>query len=289
MKCHIATCLLAFGLLAFGVCLSATAAESPLRITAMGKDAPKGFERLFSKHVDVFGVKVYATKTTPDQKVLHAANVLAQYLDNDADGRPDNRLVIEAMRKHRAAIIMCATEREMQRTDMGRYVPDEIRDKMTLQGLFGEETRPGGASRGEFDASLEEVLHLVGDAGYGEVYPAVFGRGPETALARAMDIARGGHFDRVPRKYPAGAWYTYDDRTCRYRCQMSEYFYWGLTSVLGAQDFPGRLESIENEWRLNTAAKVMAKDPALYKLLTDPKYKLPTVLPDGHYQPRKQR
>ncbi|NQU20333.1 MAG: hypothetical protein HQ567_03555 [Candidatus Nealsonbacteria bacterium] len=281
VRCLGFTCLLLIG-----VCLSAVAAESPLAITPIPEDAPEGFERLLAKQVDVFGIMVYATESTPDKKVLHAANVLAQYLDNDADGQPDNRAVIEAMRKHRAAVMMCATEREMQRIDIGRHVPDEVLDKMVLQGLFGEETRPGGASRGEFDATLEEVLHLITDAGYGEVYPEVFGREPGTAIAKAMDVARGGHFERVPRKYPAGAWYTYYDRTCRYRCQMSEYFYWGLTSILGAQDYPGRLDEIDDEWRLNTAAKVKAKDPTLYKLLTDPKYKLPTVLPDGNYRPR---
>lgn len=282
-------CLGLTGLLVVGVGLSAVAAESPLTITPIPEDAPEGFKQLFAKQVDVFGIMVYATKTTLDEKVLHAANVLAQYLDNDADGQPDNRLVIEAMRKHRAAVIMCATEREMRRMDIGRHVPDEVLDKMTLQGLFGEETRPGGASRGAFDATLEEVLHLITDAGYGEVYPKVFGREPGTAIAKAMDVARGGRFERVPRRYPAGAWYTYYDRTCRYGCQISEYLYWGLTSILGAQNYPGRLDEIDNEWRLNTAAKVKAKDPTLYKLLTDPQYKLPTALPDGHYRPRKQR
>ncbi|MHC4178382.1 MAG: hypothetical protein ACYSWU_12795 [Planctomycetota bacterium] len=283
MKLHGATCLLVFG-----VCLSAVAAESPLGITPIPEDAPEGFTRLFAKQVDVFGIKVYATKTTPQKKVLHAANVLAQYLDNDADGRPDNPLVIKAMRKNRAAIIMCATEREMQRIDLGRYIPNEVLDKMTLQGLFGEETRPGGASRGEFDATYEEVLHLITDTGCANVYPDVFGCEPGTAIAKAMDAARGGHFERVPRKYPAGAWYTYYDRTCGYRCQIAEYFYWGLTSILGAQDYPGRLDEIDDEWRLNTAAKVKAKDPTLYSLLTDPKYKFPRILPDGHYRPRKR-
>lgn len=282
-------CLSFTGLLAVGVCLSAVAAESPLTITPIADNAPESFKRLFAKQVGVFGIMVYATRTTPDKKLAHAVNVLAQYLDNDADGRPDNRLVIDAMREHRAAVMMCASEREMQRMDIGRHVPDEVLDKMVLQGLFGEETRPGGASRGEFDATLEEVLHLITDAGYGEAYPKVFGREPGTVVAKAMDIARGGYFARVPKEYPAGAWYTYYDRSCRYRCQMSEYLYWGLTSILGAQDYPGRLDEIDDEWRLNTAAKVKAKDPTLYKLLTDPVYKLPTVLPDGDYRPQQQR
>jgi hypothetical protein len=143
-------------LLVVGICLCAVAAESPLKITPIPENAPQGFKQLFAKQVDVFGIMVYATKTTPDKKILHAANVLAQYLDNDADGQPANRLVIEVMRRHRAGVMMCATEREMQRIDIGRHVSDEVLDKMVLQGLFGEETRPDGASRGEFDATLEE-------------------------------------------------------------------------------------------------------------------------------------
>ena len=50
--------------------------------------SPPKFEKYFGKYVDVFGVPIYATSQVTDGKVLHAANVLAQYLDNDADGTP---------------------------------------------------------------------------------------------------------------------------------------------------------------------------------------------------------
>ena len=36
----------------------------------------------FAKHVEVFGIHIYATAASPNEKLLHAANVLAQYLDN---------------------------------------------------------------------------------------------------------------------------------------------------------------------------------------------------------------
>jgi len=45
----------------------------------------------FTKQIDVFGIKILATSGTPDEKIIHAGNILAQYLDNDEDGIPDNQ------------------------------------------------------------------------------------------------------------------------------------------------------------------------------------------------------
>lgn len=39
---------------------------------------------------DSKGVQVVATKLVPDEKVERVASVLAQLLDNDADGQIDN-------------------------------------------------------------------------------------------------------------------------------------------------------------------------------------------------------
>ncbi len=55
-----------------------------------------------------------------------------------------------------------------------------------------------------------------------------------------------------------------------------------MTSILGAQS--NRLGEIEHEWQLNTPVLVQTTDIAIYNLLTDPQYKLPTVLPDGTYK-----
>ena len=97
------------------------------------------------------------------------------------------------------------------------------------------------ALRGALDAPLEEVLHLITRQGYANAYPSELGYTIGTDLAKAMDLARGGHFpDRRPEKYPDGAWYTYyDNYSCSYDCMVSEYIYWALTSILGAQEVPG--------------------------------------------------
>jgi hypothetical protein len=241
---------------------------------------------VFSQKVDVFGLSVYATRNVPNNKLLHAAGVLAQYLDNDADGRPDNALVISSLLRRKGVIVMFASERAFERMDIHRHIRERVWDEMLTVGLFANETRPGGSTARRFDATLEEVLHLVTAGGYSVAYPDVFGERAGTAVARAMDRARGGHFPRVPRNYPRGAWYTYDDRSCEYSCQITEYIYWGVTSLLGAQEYPGRAADIAQEWKLNTAAKLKEGDPALFRLLTDPRYRFPQRLPDGRYRLR---
>ena len=113
----------------------------------------------------------------------------------------------------------------------------------------------------------------------------MFGGRKGTTIANAMDTARGGYqgSGQPVNLYPAGAWYTYDDPTCDYACMVTEYFYWGLTSILGAQDYSGRCAFIEVEWDLCSRAQVQATDSTLYNLLTNPIYSLPTKLPDGTY------
>jgi len=238
-------------------------------------------DNTFNKQVDIFGVLILATENVSDEKLLHAAAIMAEYLDNDEDGHPDNPAVIEALNRERATLVMFRDEREERRFDFDRFVGSWGSE--ALQNLYAEETLPGGSLQGEFDATLEEVLHLITQYGYANAYPGVWGESPGTVVAEAMDHARGGFFQDVPRKYPSSAWFTYDDKTCEYECQVAEYVYWALTSLLGVQQYPGRMEEIEHEWRLNTPEKIAHQDTAIYALLTDPQYAFPTRLPDGHY------
>ena len=135
---------------------------------------------------------------------------------------------------------------------------------------------------GDCDASLEEVFHVITHSGYASAYPEIFGESVGTTVSDAMDIARGGQFTSIPNPYPAEAWYTYDDQTCDYGCMATEYIYWAMSSMLGAQS--NRLDEIQQEWKLNTREKVEQQDHAIFQILTDPQYGFPTVLPDGTYK-----
>ena len=69
------------------------------------------------KKVMVHGVPIYATNTTGDDKLLHAAGVLAQFLDNDEDGEIDNPKVHQAMLDTGGTIVMTGTQDEAHEMD----------------------------------------------------------------------------------------------------------------------------------------------------------------------------
>ncbi len=226
-----------------------------------------GFEAT-NRKVNVFGIPIYAYSEVEDSKLLHAANIMAQYLDNDEDGNADNPILISTLKSKSASLFMWKYEYQIT---------------INAQDLGGEETIPlwHDEQNGRFDASLEEIWHVISHSGYAFAYPEIFGENDESLLAKAMDKARGGKFINVPNEYPLNAWYTYDDKTCDYECMITEYFYWGITSILGAQK--NRLGEISQEWDLNTRNLVKNKDTLLFSLLTNPKYKFPSILPDGSY------
>lgn len=234
-----------------------------------------GILKKCNRKVIVLGVDIYAADKVDDSKLLHAANVLAQYLDNDEDGVVDNQLVLDKMIENNAFVIMWKRKRDM-------WV--SLPDGRLGQDLGNDETHPSfvsNACSGTFDASLEEIWHIITHSGYAYAYPSIFRESKGTQLSNAMDIARGGQFTSIPDDYPSSAWYSYDDKTCEYDCQSAEYFYWAMTSILGAQKNRGG--DINHEWKLNTKELVEQTDVSIYQLLTDPQYNLPTILPDGSY------
>lgn len=274
MKKLLLLCLICTGLIFYGCSTGNQNSQGELIADSASAEVSSPS---ITKQVEIFGLHIYATDSVPDEILLHAANEMAEYLDNDEDGEPDNQKIMDALLEEKMAVVMTGTYAEFESMDRNSLPEGSAQD------LYADETHPNGASEGIFDASLEEILHPITGIGWAKAYPEVFGLTAVSKLAKIMDKARGGHFEEVPETYPEGAWYTYYDKTCRYECQLVEYTYWALTSILGGQDFPGRLEEIQQEWRFTTREKVQTGDPDIYALLTDPQYNLPTVLPDGKY------
>jgi hypothetical protein len=240
-------------------------------------NAPQGFSQVFSKHVLVLdGVHIYASSSTPNNKVLHAANILAQWLDNNEDGMPDDAAVFAKMESLHACVLMWPNEQAFENSGAEDIIPDSVWDTIAGQLLFGDETNPGYPGNGEFDWALEEVLHIVTTGGFARTYPNVFGEQHNTDIADAMDLVI------------AGGWYHYNDPTCDYGCKVAEFHYWALTSMLGAQDYPWRIPEIADEWELPTAALMQQNAATTVALLANPQWSQATVLPDGSYDPQSE-
>lgn len=256
-------------------CLDLEYGTEYIKITGVS-ESDKNYFKYFCKTTEVFGIKIYATEGVKNEKLLHAASIMAEYLDNDEDGVVDNQKILDKIIDRKVWLLVI--EEGLDIDD----VPNSLKYHR-FQDLYNEEiSLINGSPR--FDATLEEVLHVITQHGYAEAYSDIFGENKDSEVAKAMDIARGGYFKNVPNSYPSSAWYSYDDKTCDYSCQITEYTYWALTSILGAQEYPGRLEEIQHEWKLNTKDKVKNNDPTVYSLLTDPQFKFPTNLPDGKYR-----
>ena len=235
-----------------------------------------GFE-LFNRKVLVFEIPIYAFKEVEDNKLLHTANVLAQFLDNDEDGLIDNLGVYNNIIANKSFLFL--------------WKLIEERDSFTSpNGFFGNDisadaVKPIWHTNGHvdsFDFALENVWFLITKTGYEKNYPTVFSAQTNSEISEAMDVARGGNFINPPATYPVGAWYTSSNVSCNYTCQISKYNYWILITKLGAQE--NRLSEIEDEWKLNTSTKLQTIDVKAWTIFSNVSYKLPTNLPDGTYK-----
>ena len=244
----------------------------------------------------VFGFKVIAAKYISHVKFLHAVSVLAEMLDNDADGCVDDEGVYQGVTRDRGPVAL-VLRREGSRDLNGHPF---LRDVYDYVDVFDEEIKPdcsGVRANTECrDATLEEALHVVHMA-FGSVYPEVFGydrnprKKPENRVLGCMRQARGGVVGPPPKKgvYPAGAWYHYDDATCDSACQVIEYLYWANTAYMDTQlGFCVDNPYVVREWELCTSDLLLEVDSCVYNLISNPSgtfgnYKLPQNTLKGSY------
>jgi hypothetical protein len=237
--------------------------------------------------IDVFGVWVISTKSAPENYVLHTANVLAEFIDNDSDGIPDDVDVLKYLVEDNYVVPVWTTS---ERSDFwqkarGTYCVDNI--SMAASMYYDEDQWALGGikKKGTWDTNLEEVWHVV-TRGWSGTYPEAFSVEKPSLLTDAMDVARGGYFEKVPSKYPPEAWYKYYDESCKYECQASEYIYWALMANIGALDpeLTGKCADSADEWNICTTDDLGYKDILISELLNNMGFKLPTRIPDGSYR-----
>ena len=232
--------------------LSVSAAKADADAAAANKPdftvsstVPSTFKVLakLTKSIDVFGFPIVASSSLPDAQLKHAAAMLAEYLDNDADGCPDDVNVMRALGTPQvrndpndpnppdpndtncAGLFVGANEADGNAV-RGSGSPDKddgYRAYNGLQELYGTEMKPActAATTNEcFDASIEEILHVVTKRGMGVAYMSKWDEADGSTVALEMDKMRGGKHTTIPSPYPSSAGYTYTDASCDYGCQV---------------------------------------------------------------------
>ena len=233
------------------------------------------------KVIEVFGIRLMALEGVTDRDLVLSANVLAQWIDNDEDGQPDNPMVQSELQRQNSRMILGVIFDESigpWHEEKQQFLDDEDAPTFGLDvatinhSRFGLEPSPYSDDwqRSEPtrapDAATEETLHMITNVGFSGVYPADFWNGTEgtpefaslvyncfveeregkglegaSLLTTAMDNARGGFFDEIPDQYPAGAWFTRYDE-CEYACLVDEYVHWAAITRAGMME--GRVTGI---------------------------------------------
>lgn len=237
---------------------------------------------VFSKYVNVYGCGIYAESSVSDVKVLHAAAVWAELIDNNEDGIVDDPALHNELINNGAIMpIFEADENTAMLSFMENYNGSGV-----SAVLWQSEIAPNQPGRWGHDATVEEILHTINAVGHVNVYPTAFDLSPNSSqMSAAMDAARGGQFLSVPPSYPGEAWYHYNDQTCGYECMVIEYMYWSIVSWMGILDDASTCSGILNEWEPCSPSLFQNTDLLMHNIITDPSYKLPQLAPDGNYCP----
>ena len=237
----------------------------------------------FSKYVNVLDCfDIYAPSNISDEKVLHAAAIAAELLDNDEDGEVDDLLIKQELIQNGALMPIFTSENSQAANSFFNNYNGDGASAV----LFNNEIDPLQPGHWGDDATVEEVIHTINHVGHVNVYPETFDIQPNSSvMSEAMDIARGGQFINIPNQYPEEAWYHYDDWTCDYECMAIEYFYWCEVSYMGILDDPQTCNGIDNEWELCTPELFSSIDILMHSIIIDSQYQIPQLAPDGNYCP----
>lgn len=144
------------------------------------------------KVIEVFGIRLMALEGVTDRDLVLSANVLAQWIDNDEDGQPDNPMVQSELQRQNSRMILGVGfeesigpwhQEQQQFLDYGD-APTFGLDVATINhSRFGLEPSPYSTDWQRFepiraaDAATEETLHMITNVGFSGVYPADFWNG----------------------------------------------------------------------------------------------------------------
>ncbi|WP_211251611.1 hypothetical protein [Maribacter antarcticus] len=221
---------------------------------------------MFDKSAVIFyAITIYGTNGVPAEKLKHAAEVTAQWLDNNQDGQIDDKNLQKALIKNKAVVIMSQ--------DGFSMLPMlQIMSKFSghaLQDLSAEETN----NPSRRDASQEEIHHIIMNAGFQKMLPKTF----------SDQESDGSKLYKIWKYANDNGFYAYDDPTCDDACKTTEFVYLATAAYLDSQ-----ADLFSDEMRVKTRMELKEKLPGILELFESNAYIYPIhIWPDGNYKHAK--
>lgn len=255
---------------------------------------PAFFNEFCEKMTVVFGAAVCVTEEAWKEKTKcdHIVNVFYQYLDNDANGVPDDPRVHAEIVDKNYLLFVPATEEEWEDawSKMGSSFHDQLgyiqmvgtwetnlnscvvpsnrgasdTDRSTWSAFIDTDDKDCQGGRPDYgDASIEEILHLI-TVGAAAVYPSKWGGSFESEVGVAIEEANGncgwGHdgnyvnpsSNKCSGQYAFEGVYNKNCRSCEVWVLVMEGIYWAVVSYIGGLYTIGRAEFAMNEWLMST-------------------------------------
>ncbi len=218
--------------------------------------------KVFDKSAVVFdAITIFGTKDVPKEKLEHAANVAAQWLDNDEDGQVDDETLRRTLEKNKATVVM--SKEGFSAAGMAKVMSSF--SGYALQDLYAVETN----NPSRRDASQEEIHHIIVNAGWQKMLPEIFSdqKKDNSKLYRIWKYANdNGH-------------YSYADPTCDDACKTVEFFYLATAAYLDSQ-----ADLFSDEMRLKTVEALREHIPKIFEIFESKDYVYPVhQWPNGQY------
>mmetsp|Transcript_30552 Transcript_30552/g.36312 ORF Transcript_30552/g.36312 Transcript_30552/m.36312 type:complete len:346 (+) Transcript_30552:79-1116(+) len=245
----------------------------------------------FTKVVCPFGILLFATDEYPDNLLKYGANIIANMIDADNDGLPDNPDVKNALahlgRYSEGYALVCGTSSSEERQE------EHIKG---LKYTFSCQTWKGESDNDSEKAIMfEEAFHMM-NSGWADIYPDIFGFDsfedslicretarlqcvrpgwwhPENTCPVGAPFSPGSSFVSSPLSPGAG------DCT-EPSCDCAEFYRQAMTLYMDWDDLPFWYS--EYMPRTKNEFKAMASDELL-AMMADPQYNQPQVALSGIY------
>lgn len=234
-----------------------------LAMQAGAEECPTGF--LKNGAVVFDAILICVTDEVPNFKLKHAANVAAQWLDNDQNGSIDDPILLSALQKNKPILLM---------SEDGFNFSEWSAIERGLAGRMGQDlAAQETAPLQERDASQEEIHHLILTAGWIDAFRETF----------SVDPRDQSELYLAWRKAEDLNLYNYDDPTCDDNCKVVEFFYLATAAYLGSTT-----DVSHDELRVKTRQALTQKLPEVVRIIEAKQRNYPrNMWPDGNYKSKK--